>query len=88
MKASMRHDYTDSRDRRIRLIRDVSFHCEYSWRNLLLTRKSQSLTVKLREFDEGLDGPLVKMRMISILQAQETMERGVSERDNPSTFLA
>jgi hypothetical protein len=28
------------------------------------------------------------LRMIAILEAEETMQRGVSDRDNPSTFLA
>jgi hypothetical protein len=30
----------------------------------------------------------MRMRMIAILEGQETMERGVEERDNPSRFLA
>jgi hypothetical protein len=30
----------------------------------------------------------VKMRMMELLEAQETMELGVNERSNPSVFLA
>jgi hypothetical protein len=51
-------------------------------------RKNKGLVVHCRAFDGDLDAPIVTMRMIAIRQAQETMERGVSERDNPFTFLA
>jgi hypothetical protein len=36
--------------------------------------------------DDMEDGTL-RMRSLAILEAQETMERGVSERDNHSTCL-
>jgi hypothetical protein len=40
------------------------------------------------EFNEDSDAGFVGMRMIETRQAEETMQRGVSEGDNPSTFLA
>jgi hypothetical protein len=39
-------------------------------------------------FDDERDADFVKLRMIAIRQAQETMERVVSERDNPYTYNA
>jgi hypothetical protein len=33
-----------------------------------------------------VDAGFVRMMMIAVLEAQETMERGVSEKDNLSTF--
>jgi hypothetical protein len=53
---------------------------------MLNMRKNKGLTVQVREFNEDADAPFVKM--IAIRQAQETMERGVGERDNPSTCHA
>jgi hypothetical protein len=35
-----------------------------------------------REFNEEGDAGFVRMRSIAIRQAQETMERAISERDN------
>jgi hypothetical protein len=42
----------------------------------------------VRIFDEEEDADIVKMRMVAIWKAQETMERGVNERSNPSVFFA
>jgi hypothetical protein len=39
-------------------------------------------------FDEELDEDFIWMGMIATWQGQETMERGVSERKDPSIFLA
>jgi hypothetical protein len=50
--------------------------------------RQKGIYVRIRAFDEELDENVIPMRMIATWQAQETMERGVSERDNSSTFLA
>jgi hypothetical protein len=41
-----------------------------------------------REFDEREDAEFVKMKMVAIWEAQETMERGVVGRRNSPDFLA
>jgi hypothetical protein len=40
-----------------------------------------------RKFEEEQDAEFARMRMIAIREEQETMERGVRERDWPSTWL-
>jgi hypothetical protein len=45
-------------------------------------------TVEFRQFNEDKEDPLIKMRVLAIWEAQEAMERGASETDNPSAFLA
>jgi hypothetical protein len=42
----------------------------------------------VRKFDEERDVDAIRRRMVEIIEAQETIERGVSERSNPTTFLA
>jgi hypothetical protein len=42
----------------------------------------------VRTFDEERDAEAIKMRMVVIWEAHETMELGVSERSNSTTFLA
>jgi hypothetical protein len=37
----------------------------------------------VEEFDDDLDAPVIKMRMVAIWEAQEAMETGVSEREHP-----
>jgi hypothetical protein len=49
---------------------------------------NQDIRGKYRKFDGKMNADFIKMRVIAIREAQETMERGVSERDNPSTFPA
>jgi hypothetical protein len=56
------------------------------WREMLSTWKNKGIQGIYRKSDEGQDADFIKMRMI--WEADETMERGVSERDHPSTFLA
>jgi hypothetical protein len=58
------------------------------WQEMIKTRKNKGLVVQFREFNEDMDAPFVRMRVIALRQAQETTERGVSERDTLSTFLA
>jgi hypothetical protein len=41
-----------------------------------------------RKVDDEVDAEYVRIRSIAIWEPQETMERGASERDNRSTFLA
>jgi hypothetical protein len=55
---------------------------------MIRIRKDKGIQGVYRAFDEELDSPFIQMRMIAIRQAHEMMEHGVSERDNPSTFLA
>jgi hypothetical protein len=50
--------------------------------------RTKGVQVIAREFDEKEDADYVRMRMVAIWEAQETMEPGVIERTNPSDFLA
>jgi hypothetical protein len=43
---------------------------------------------EVRAFNEAVYEDFIRIRMIATWQAEETMERAVSERRNPSTFLA
>jgi hypothetical protein len=53
------------------------------------TWQSQGPTGQVREFDEtGLDADCIKIRMLAIWEADDTMNSWVSERDHPSAFLA
>jgi hypothetical protein len=40
-----------------------------------------------RKVDDGPDADSARIRSIAIREDQETMERGVGERDNPPDFL-
>jgi hypothetical protein len=40
-----------------------------------------------RKFEEHQDADLVRMTMVAIWEAQETMERGIAEGDHPSGFI-
>jgi hypothetical protein len=55
---------------------------------MIRIRQNGGIQMACRAFNEEFDAPFIKMRMIGIRQAQETMERWVDERANPSTFLA
>jgi hypothetical protein len=55
---------------------------------MLRAQKSKEIQRKFRNFDEEQDADFIRMRMLAIWEAQETMKRGVIERDNRSTFLA
>jgi hypothetical protein len=54
------------------------------WKNMMKTMKEKRHQVWAREFDERADAEFVRMRMVAIWEAQETMERGVEERSNSS----
>jgi hypothetical protein len=58
------------------------------WQKKKKMMKSKGIEILAREFNEEGDAEFVKMRMVAIWEAQETMERGVDERSNPSVFLA
>jgi hypothetical protein len=60
-----------------------------AWQRFMGTWKSQGTAGQIREFDEeGLDADCIKMRMLGLWEADEAMNSGVSERDQPTTFLA
>jgi hypothetical protein len=44
----------------------------------------KSATRVAREFNASLDERWIKMRILAIWEAQETMERGVWARDHPT----
>jgi hypothetical protein len=58
------------------------------WLEMIRIRQNRDIQVACLAFDEELNTPFIRIRMIEIREAQETMERGVSERANFSTFLA
>jgi hypothetical protein len=58
------------------------------WIEMLRIRQEKCIGPEFRELDQDLDAAFWRMRSIAVQQAEETMQRGVSERDNPSTFLA
>jgi hypothetical protein len=58
------------------------------WQEMLLLWKNKGIQEELRKFDDEWDAYFSRMRMIAICHSHETMVRGVSERDNPSAFLA
>jgi hypothetical protein len=59
-----------------------------AWKEFLSAWKYKGIQGAYRKFGEPQDMDFNRQRMKAIWEAQETMERGVSERDNPSTFLA
>jgi hypothetical protein len=58
------------------------------WRDMLSTSKNKGIRWVHRKIGEEQNADLVKMRMIAIQEAQETMERVVGERYHTLTFLA
>jgi hypothetical protein len=50
--------------------------------------RQKGITLGVRKFDDEANGKLIQMLMIAILEADETMQHAVSERDNPAAFLA
>jgi hypothetical protein len=58
------------------------------WREMLMEWRRKDVRGLYRTVDDELDRNFFRMRSIAIWDALETMEHGVSERDNPSTFLA
>jgi hypothetical protein len=61
---------------------------EISEEDMMMWKKEDGLGLWVRQFDEEADAQWIKMGMAAIWEANEEMERGVSERDNLSTFLA
>jgi hypothetical protein len=58
------------------------------WQEMIRIRKNKAIQGECTRFNEEMDAPFGKMRMISIRQAQDTVGHGLSERDNLYTFLA
>jgi hypothetical protein len=54
----------------------------------LSTRRNKRIQGTIKQFEEEHDGDFMRMRIAAICEAQEAMERGVAERDDPSRFLA
>jgi hypothetical protein len=52
------------------------------------TTKRKSIQGFVRKFEDEQDADYIRMRMIAIREAQQTMERGSDERSNLSVFLA
>jgi hypothetical protein len=49
---------------------------------------AQGVTGQIRKSDDEADAELIRMRMIAMWEAEETMPRAVSERYNPTAFAA
>jgi hypothetical protein len=58
------------------------------WQGMMNMIKWKRIEVMERTFNEERDADFVKMRMVAIWEAQNTMEREANERSNPSVFLA
>jgi hypothetical protein len=58
------------------------------WQTMMKIVKGKGVQALAMNFEEEGDVDFVKMRIVAICEAQETMERGVNERSNPSVFLA
>jgi hypothetical protein len=60
----------------------------HQWHGMYNTMERKGIQGFTQKFEEEQDTDFIRMRMIAIGEAQETMERAVNERDNPFTFLA
>jgi hypothetical protein len=69
----------------VNIVAKVSFP---QWRNFLSTWKNNGIRAEFRKFNEDVDQYFVRQRIVAVWDVDKTMLRGVSERDNPSTFLA
>jgi hypothetical protein len=58
------------------------------WQELSDVWQGKEVSGSYRMADDDPDCGFFRMRSIVIWEAQEWMERGVSERDNSPTFLA
>jgi hypothetical protein len=58
------------------------------WPGMMKTMREKGIQFLVRTFDKERDADCVKMRMVAIWEAQEEVERGVSEWSNPTAFLA
>jgi hypothetical protein len=71
-----------------RELQPEQYMCMPQWIGMMRTMMQRNIDFKVRTFDEENDMGPIKMRMLWIWEAQDTKERGVSERSNPSTCLA
>jgi hypothetical protein len=58
------------------------------WQRMMKLIREKGIQMVAMEVDERGDADFVRMRMVAILEAQETRERGVSESSNVSVFFA
>jgi hypothetical protein len=58
------------------------------WTDMFKGMRSPGITGETRAFNGEADTCVIRMRMLVIWEAQQTMELGASERDNPTAFLA
>jgi hypothetical protein len=58
------------------------------WKNNVPETGRKGIHGQIRKFDEEGGADFIRMRMIETWQAEETMQRGASERGNPTAFLA
>jgi hypothetical protein len=49
---------------------------------------AEGFTGEVRKFDDEADAKLIRMRMIAMWEAEQTIPRAVSERYNPTAFPA
>jgi hypothetical protein len=72
-------------DHKLGIVENVSLP---QWRSFIEVWTGKNTQGRFRKFGEGLDERFIYQRTVAIWEAQETMERGVSERDNASALLA
>jgi hypothetical protein len=58
------------------------------WRDMFQVMSQMGIHGEIRKFDEEGDADFIRVSMVAAWQPEETMQRAVSERDNPTTFLA
>jgi hypothetical protein len=61
--------------------------------NVLLLNVSEEqlrrgIAGEVRKLEEEVDEDYIPIRMIAIYEAEETMQRAVAERNNPTSFCA
>jgi hypothetical protein len=69
---------------------DPKIYCSVSeWRNLMGICEWQYVGSRVREFDEqGQDSDCIKYGMAALWDADQAMRDSISERENPTGFLA
>jgi hypothetical protein len=66
----------------------VEYVTVVQWKSMFQRMRQKGITGQIRKFDEEADTGLIRMKMIALWEADQTMQHRVSERDNPCTFLA
>jgi hypothetical protein len=75
-------------DKRFAEGKDHEDYVPQTWGEMIMLLRTKGIGGSLRPFDEEAEDEHLKMRMISVWEGQERMERGIEERDNPCGFLA